>query len=162
MFKIVQTSWTTASHPLIATPNWWPNWCGDNVKKKSWNYKHKATFTNQYKTSPAIINQMLLKGLAKAKSLAMLRTRAMDLEIWSKSTREYIWKSCEKPLVESLRSKRSHKCSKIIFKGSPIEWCDNWMKTDLRKSRENSKFESSWKYSKEFWQGEDKCERWNT
>jgi hypothetical protein len=36
------------------------------------------------------------------------------------------------------------------------------MKTEIKKSKENSKSEWSWKYSKEFRQGEDKCERWNT
>ncbi len=43
-----------------------------------------------------------------------------------------------------LRSKRSCKCSKTIFKGSLVEWCNNWMKTDLKKSKENSKFGMSW------------------
>jgi hypothetical protein len=113
-------------------------------EKKSWNCRHKALFTNRYRTSPATINRMLLKGLAKAKSLAMSRILVMDLEIWPISTREYIWKSCEKPLVESLRSKRSRKCSKTIFKRPLVEWCDDWMKTDLKKSKENSKFGTSW------------------
>jgi hypothetical protein len=163
MFKIVQTSWTMASHcphchiELTAELMWW-----QVSEKKSWNCRHKALFTNQYRTSPTVINRMLLKGLVKAKNLATSRTCVMDLEIWPISIGGYTWKSCGKLLVESLRSKRSHKCSKTIFKGSPVEWCDNRMKTDLKKSKENSKFESSWKHSKEFQQGEDKCGRWNT
>lgn len=161
MFRVVQMSWT-ASHSSIATPNWWPNWCGDKWVKKSWNCRHKALFTNWYRISPAIINRMFLKGLAEAKSLAMSKTSAMDFEIWPISTREYTWKSCGKLLVESWKSKKSHKCSKTISKGPPVEWCNDWMKIELKKSKENSKSESSWKYSKEFWQGEDKCERWNT
>jgi len=42
---------------------------------------HKVLLTNQCRTSFITICQMLPKGLAKTKSLAMLRTKAMDLGI---------------------------------------------------------------------------------
>ncbi len=55
-FKTIQTPWTITSHPpFIITPNWWNDkW----MQKISQNYMHKVLLTNQYKTSPAIINRM--------------------------------------------------------------------------------------------------------
>jgi hypothetical protein len=47
----------------------------------SQNYKYNVLLTNQYKTSPTIIGQMLPKGLAKAKSLATPKVGTMDLGI---------------------------------------------------------------------------------
>jgi hypothetical protein len=79
---------------------------------------------------------MLPKGLAKAKSLARPRVGTMDLGIWFATTLEFIWNSCKNSLVESLRSKRSRKCSKTIREKPLIQRCSNQMKVDLKKYKE--------------------------
>jgi hypothetical protein len=51
------------------------------VEKMSQNYKYNVFLTNQYRTSPTIIGQMLPKALPNAKSLVTPRAGTMDLGI---------------------------------------------------------------------------------
>jgi hypothetical protein len=108
MFKTIWMPWTITLHPLIVMSNAWSDKQIGNIL---WNSKHKGLFINQYKTFLITISQMLPKGLTKAKSLPMPKTRTINLGIWPITMWEHIWKSCEKLLTES-KSKSSWKSNK--------------------------------------------------
>jgi hypothetical protein len=52
-------------------------------------------------------------------------------------------------LAKFLKSKRFHKCSKIIHEGSPTKRCGNEMKDCLKQSKESSKSKLNLKSTKE-------------
>jgi hypothetical protein len=92
----------------------------------------------------------------------MSKARTIDLGIWLTTTWEFNWNGYVKSLTRSLKSKGFWKCLKTIPKRPPIERCKNNLKSNLKESKKNSKFELNGKSTKGSKQGEDKFDSWNT